>query len=160
MNYSCDLDLVKSSFSCKDVSAFSAEIAKQMASIYGKPELFMAVEYALRHSHKSDHFIIEDGVMIANALIMQIDHPIHMLYRFKEPVILKDASDDQPVDIGFVLLSPQGDGPLHLRRLSRLSRMFKEDGFLESVRQAESEDTLRSYFMYPEDLLQRKANAA
>ena len=44
-----------------------------------------------------------------------------------------DLEQSQPVDLLFLLLSPETDGPYHLRRLSRISRLLRDSRLLASL---------------------------
>jgi PTS system nitrogen regulatory IIA component len=48
------------------------------------------------------------------------------------------------------LLSPERDGPLHLRRLSSLSRLFKCDALVTKIKDAKDETTIRSLLIDPQ----------
>ena len=63
--------------------------------------------------------------------------------RLQRPIDF-NAVDDAPVDLIIMLLSPGGDGPHHLRRLSRISRLMREANLLEDIRSASDADTIRS----------------
>ncbi|MGE4313251.1 MAG: PTS sugar transporter subunit IIA [Pseudobdellovibrionaceae bacterium] len=68
------------------------------------------------------------------------------------------AADKIPCDlIGFVL-SPEDDGPLHLRRLARVARLLSQKDVAEKLRQAENADVLQILLSAQEDLFDlRKA---
>ena len=46
-----------------------------------------------------------------------------------------DAIDGKPIDIAFVLLSPEGNGADHLTALAKLSRILKDDVLCNKLRQ-------------------------
>ena len=46
-----------------------------------------------------------------------------------------DAIDGKPIDIAFVLLSPEGNGADHLTALAKLSRILKDDALCNKLRQ-------------------------
>ena len=54
-----------------------------------------------------------------------------------------DAVDDQPVDIVFMLLAPIGSGADHLKALSRVARVLREDKVVDELR--ETRDAGRIY---------------
>jgi len=58
------------------------------------------------------------------------------------------------------LLSPENDGPYHLRRLSRLSRFFRDETICQKLQGAESEDALRAILLYEIDMANEERKAA
>ena len=46
-----------------------------------------------------------------------------------------DAIDGKPVDLAFVLLSPEGNGADHLTALAKLSRILKDEALCQKLRQ-------------------------
>lgn len=55
-----------------------------------------------------------------------------------------DAIDSQPVDLIFGLLVPEESTEEHLQVLAQLARMFSDEVFCESLRQAHNSDELYS----------------
>ncbi|MEL6921989.1 MAG: PTS IIA-like nitrogen regulatory protein PtsN [Pseudomonadota bacterium] len=51
-----------------------------------------------------------------------------------------DAIDDQPVDVVFMLLAPEGSGAEHLKALSRIARVLKQQSLLGQLRQMNDPD--------------------
>jgi len=55
-----------------------------------------------------------------------------------------DSMDDQPVDLVFVLLAPEGSGADHLKALSRIARLFRDSATLAQLRAETEIDTIYS----------------
>lgn len=53
-----------------------------------------------------------------------------------------EAQDDQPVDLVFVILTPECSGGNHLKLLAKISRMLRQPDMLTKLRQAESQHAL------------------
>jgi len=53
-----------------------------------------------------------------------------------------DAIDNKPVDLVFMLVSPETDGADHLTALATLSRVLKNDETCEKLRKAKSKDEI------------------
>lgn len=53
-----------------------------------------------------------------------------------------DAVDQKPVDLVFMLVSPETDGADHLTALATLSRVLKNDEICEKLRKAKSKDEI------------------
>jgi PTS system nitrogen regulatory IIA component len=45
-----------------------------------------------------------------------------------------EALDDQPVDLLFVLLAPEGSGADHLKALARIARVLRDEVLAEKIR--------------------------
>lgn len=95
---------------------------------------------------------IGGGLAIPHLKIRGLKAPVTVLARLREPIEFK-AVDGQYVDIICVLLSPEREGALHLRRLSRLTRTLKDPDFLDQLRKAESKGDIRALFTDPEGWL-------
>jgi PTS system nitrogen regulatory IIA component len=54
-----------------------------------------------------------------------------------------DALDDEPVDLVFLLLAPEGSGADHLKALARIARVMRQPDTVEKLR-----DTLDSAAIY------------
>ena len=65
------------------------------------------------------------GIEKIAGLFAQLDHPVDF-----------DAMDDQPVDLVFLLLAPEGAGADHLKALARVSRLLRNQTVCEKLRAA------------------------
>lgn len=95
---------------------------------------------------------IGDGVAIPHLKAHGIPQRFVMIATLATPVDF-GAIDDQPVDLVCLLLSPASHSGLHLRGLSRISRLFKNKELCQKLREAQDEDTLRSLFLNPDGWL-------
>ena len=86
---------------------------------------------------------IGDGVAIPHLKSTPLKSPFILVARLDEKVEF-NALDGLPVDLVCAVLSPQMDGPLHLRRLSRVTRLFREPLIVERLRLANSEEEMAS----------------
>lgn len=91
---------------------------------------------------------IGNGVAIPHMRILHMERPVTMLAKLATPITFK-ALDNKPVDVICTLISPRKDGPLHLRRLSRLTRMLGEENVLERIRESQDPDMIRSLMISP-----------
>lgn len=55
-----------------------------------------------------------------------------------------NAVDRMPVDLICLLLSPKTDGPVHLQRLARLSRLLRNPDLCRTLRSTDSADAIRA----------------
>lgn len=78
--------------------------------------------------------------------------------RFKALVTLcqpiaANTPDKKNIDIVCFVLSPESDVAYHLHSVSRITRLFKQNIFLQKLREARDEDTIRSLLIDPEGWL-------
>jgi len=71
-------------------------------------------------------------------LFAQLDHPVDF-----------DSMDDQPVDLVFLLLAPEGAGADHLKALARVSRLLRNQAICEKLRAAPHAATLYALLTEP-----------
>lgn len=93
-----------------------------------------------------------DGVAIPHLKIKGLPGRFVALATLDRPVDF-EADDGQGVDIICVLLSPERDGPIHLRGLSRITRMFKNETLRDNLRGTKDADAIRSLLINPEGWL-------
>ncbi|NCC20961.1 MAG: hypothetical protein EOM26_00695 [Alphaproteobacteria bacterium] len=94
---------------------------------------------------------IGDGVAIPHLRLPGVPAPFSIFARLPEPVDF-DAVDNQPVDLVYFLLSPEEDGPYHLRRLSRATRLFRDASVCRRLRAAKNDNTIRDVISSPDIL--------
>lgn len=81
------------------------------------------------------------GVAVPHARIPGLDRPRAMFIRLEAPVAF-EALDGQPVDLLFVLLSPEDSGVDHLRALARISRLMRQAELRAQLRLARSPEAI------------------
>ncbi|MGK9085911.1 PTS sugar transporter subunit IIA [Brucella intermedia] len=77
------------------------------------------------------------GIAVPHAIIDGLVRPRATLAVLNYPVNY-DASDDLPVDLIFLLLTPKQNMAEHLRILQSFCRLTKRESFLSSLRQQKS----------------------
>jgi len=92
------------------------------------------------------------GVAIPHARLPGLERMHAVFVRLDKPVAF-DAVDDRPVDMLFALFAPEGAETQHLRALARISRLFRQSGLREQLRQARTPDALYA-------ILSREAEAS
>jgi len=78
------------------------------------------------------------GIEKMTGLFAQLDHPVDF-----------DSMDDQPVDLVFLLLAPEGAGADHLKALARVSRLLRNQAVCEKLRAAPQGATLYALLTEP-----------
>ena len=79
------------------------------------------------------------GVGIPHGKLEELDGIYGFLALLDEPIDF-DSVDDEPVDIIFLLLTPEGAGADHLKALARVSRVLRDGGVCEALRGAEASE--------------------
>ena len=86
---------------------------------------------------------VGQGVAIPHAKLATIDEICVLFARLDKPIEF-DALDDEPVDLIFVLLAPEGAGADHLKALARIARLMREPGIARKLRASRDEGAIYS----------------
>ena len=73
------------------------------------------------------------GIAIPHGKLPGIDRITGVFARLETPVDF-EALDDQPVDLVFLLLAPEGAGADHLKALSRIARVLRDNDTVNKIR--------------------------
>jgi len=74
-----------------------------------------------------------NGIAIPHGKIAGLKGVTAVFARLERPIDF-DAVDDQPVDLAIMLLAPMGSGADHLKALSRVARVLRDDRVVEELR--------------------------
>lgn len=87
---------------------------------------------------------IGDGIAIPHTRCALPDFISRPLVRLAilDKAIDFDANDGLPVDIVFLMLAPQDSGGEHLAALALVSRIMRQEGFAQRMREAEAASAL------------------
>ena len=91
-------------------------------------------DFTRRHSPA-----IGDGVAVFDWKHELLDKPVLVYAQLETPCRI-GTDEERPVDILALLISPESEGPLHLRRLARFTRLFRDLELLARLRDVTSED--------------------
>lgn len=92
------------------------------------------------------------GVALPNVKMRRVRVPFTMLMTLDQPVKC-DTPDGHVTDLYCLLISPAEDGPIHLRRLSRLSRLLRGESLLKRLRDTQDPDVMRAMLIDPDGWL-------
>lgn len=81
------------------------------------------------------------GIAIPHCRVGNCTAPMGTLLTLSEPIDF-DAPDNQPVDLVFALLVPDGEHQQHLDTLAGIARLFSQDGFCRQLREATDANSL------------------
>jgi len=81
------------------------------------------------------------GIAIPHGKLGHIDR-LHGVFARLPAAVDFEAIDEQPVDLIFLLLAPEGAGADHLKALARISRLLRDDDVCTRLRGSEHADAL------------------
>jgi PTS system nitrogen regulatory IIA component len=81
------------------------------------------------------------GIAIPHGRLAGLTRIVGLFARLETPVAY-DAVDDQPVDLVFLLLAPEGAGADHLKALAKVSRLLRNQPACEKLRAASKPEVL------------------
>jgi len=95
---------------------------------------------------------IGNNVAIPHIQVRGPQRVFTLLATLEQPIDF-NSIDNEPVDIIGFVLSPESDGPYHLRRLSRVSRLLKCPELRQKLHEAPDEMTMHALLMDPDGWL-------
>ena len=132
---------VLSSLNCTSAKQVFSRLSGALAKATGVDE--REILRAILEREQLGSTAVGQGVVLPHARLEGIDRPVGGFARLISPVDF-DSVDDQPCDLVFMLLAPDGAGADHLRALARVARVMRQADLRAQLRAAESEDSLRS----------------
>lgn len=84
---------------------------------------------------------IGGGIAIPHGRLTTVVKPLGLFARLAHPVDF-DAIDERPVDIVFLLVTPEGAGADHLKALARVSRLLRDRSLVEKLRATDKAEAL------------------
>jgi PTS system nitrogen regulatory IIA component len=88
------------------------------------------------------------GIAIPHGRIAGLPKISGVFARLETPVAY-EAVDDQPVDLVFLLLAPEGAGADHLKALARVSRLLRNQAACEKLRAATKPEVIYALLTEP-----------
>ncbi len=76
---------------------------------------------------------VGNGVAIPHGKLPELNKLFAIFARLRNP-IKYESVDNQPIDIVFLLLAPETDGADHLKALSRVARVLRDDDLVNEIR--------------------------
>jgi PTS system nitrogen regulatory IIA component len=136
-------DAVQTGVIAKNKKAVFQHLATVASEILDADPKMIADRLAAREKLGSTGF--GGGVAIPHAKLEGLAQVTGVFARLAEPVDFQ-AVDDLPVDLVFMLLSPNDAGAVHLKALARVSRRLRDKAFLEKLRGGGSPDAVYALF--------------
>lgn len=92
---------------------------------------------------------IGHGMAIMHLRVPNLTRKYSIFARMTEAVEF-DSIDGAPVDLAFLMLSPEDDGNMHLHRLSSLSRLMRNPELRRCLRGTEDSETIYALLNDPQ----------
>lgn len=122
------------------------ELAEHAARVTGLPEREIFDTILQRERLGSTG--VGQGVAIPHGKLKSIPHLTGVFARLARPVDF-DSLDDQPVDLVFLLLAPEGAGADHLKALARIARVLRDGEVAKKLRGTNDAAGLYSLLINP-----------
>ena len=132
-------DAVLASAKATGKKALLAEIANRAAGLFNVDERKLFDRLLERERLGSTG--IGGGIAIPHGRLSAMAKPMGIFARMAHPVDF-DAIDERPVDIVFLLVTPEGAGADHLKALARVSRLLRDRSLVEKLRATENAEAL------------------
>ena len=107
------------------------DLARRAADVSGLHE--RAVFDVLMERERLGTTGVGNGIAIPHGKLAGVDRITGLFARLSKPVDF-DALDDQPVDLVFMLLAPEGSGADHLKALSKVARLLRNPQTVTEIR--------------------------
>lgn len=115
------------------------ELARHASDITGLNE--RAIFDVLLERERLGTTGVGNGIAIPHGKLNELDGLYGLFARVEKPVDF-DSIDDDPVDLIFVLLAPEGAGADHLKALARVSRLLRDETVCEKLRGSDTPEAL------------------
>jgi len=87
---------------------------------------------------------VGNGIAIPHGKLASVNSIVGIFARLDQPVDF-EALDDQPVDLVFLLLAPEGAGADHLKALSRIARVLRAQDLVSKLRATDSASAIYAF---------------
>jgi len=114
-------------------------LAEKAAAVTGLPERVVFDTILQRERLGSTG--VGNGIAIPHGKLGGVTKIFGVFARLEQPVDF-DALDDQPVDLVFLLLAPEGAGADHLKALSRIARVLRDADTVAKIRATREPDAI------------------
>lgn len=115
------------------------ELAAKAAQVTRQPE--RKIFETLMERERLGTTGVGQGIAIPHGRLADLKQIVGVFARLDAPLDY-DAVDNQPVDLVFMLLAPEGSGADHLKALARVSRLLRNQQVTEKLRAAKSAEAI------------------
>ncbi len=117
------------------------EIAARAAALTGQGE--REILEILLQRERLGSTGVGNGVAIPHGKLPKLNKLFGLFARLDRPVDF-EALDNQPVDLIFLLLAPEGAGAAHLKALARVARLLRNPEIVQKLRESRDAEALYS----------------
>jgi len=122
------------------------EIAARAAELTGLNE--RTVFEVLMQREKLGSTAVGNGIAIPHGKLPQLDNLFGLFVRLGRPIDF-EALDNQPVDLIFLLLAPEGAGADHLKALAQVARLLRDPAIARKLRESDEAEALYAVLTQP-----------
>jgi nitrogen PTS system EIIA component len=122
------------------------ELAARAAILSGQNE--RAIFDILMQREKLGSTAIGNGVAIPHGKMPTLNRLFGLFARLDRPLDF-EALDNQPVDLVFLLLAPEGAGADHLKSLARIARLLRDPNVAHKLRASHDAESLYAVLAMP-----------
>ncbi|MFZ1774480.1 MAG: PTS IIA-like nitrogen regulatory protein PtsN [Rhizobiaceae bacterium] len=87
---------------------------------------------------------VGNGIAIPHGKLARMKSITGVFARLETPVDF-DSLDDQPVDLVFLLLAPESAGADHLKALSRIARLLRDQDLVDKIRGTSDAEAIHAF---------------
>ncbi len=91
---------------------------------------------------------VGNGIAIPHGKLKELKKLYGVFARLDQPVDF-DSIDDEPVDLIFLLLAPEGAGADHLKALARIARLLRDQDVAKKLRASRDAQAIYSVLALP-----------
>ena len=118
------------------------ELTSRAAAVTGLPE--RTIFEVVLQREKLGSTGVGNGIAIPHGKLPELDRLVGVFARLSHPIDF-EALDDEPVDLVFLLLAPQGAGADHLKSLSRIARVLRDPDTVAKLRASDSASAIYAF---------------
>lgn len=118
------------------------ELASKASEVTGLPE--REIFDVILQRERLGSTGVGNGIAIPHGKLPTLERIVGIFARLDHPVNF-EALDDQPVDLVFLLLAPEGAGADHLKALSRIARVLRDSEMVAKLRATDDAASLYAF---------------
>jgi len=122
------------------------ELAARAAVLSGQNE--RVIFDILAQREKLGSTAVGNGIAIPHGKMPTLPRLFGLFARLDRPVDF-EALDNQPVDLIFLLLAPEGAGADHLKALARIARLLRDPSIAHKLRASHDAESLYAVLAMP-----------
>ena len=139
-------DAVIASLKAQSKKQLLQELSEHAARLTGLPD--RRIFETLIERERLGSTGMGQGIAIPHGRIASLPRITGFFARLETPIAY-DAVDNQPVDLVFLLLAPEGAGADHLKALARIARLLRDQDVAKKLRASREAQAIYSVLALP-----------